>query len=680
MPPPDPRPAARVSRRGAIAIAVAVIATLTVPFVFVRDAEAAAPPIVRLSGDDRIETALAISGEVFDAADTVVLARADSYPDALAGGPLAAALDAPILLTGRDGLDARVAAEVSRLGAQTAYLLGGTGALGEAVAQQVVAQTSVTSVVRLAGDDRFETAARIADVLDDLVPGSPTGVFVTEGIDADPTRGWPDALAAGPWAAGAGEPILLTDTDVLPGPTRDAIVASGSAQATIVGGTSSVGQAVESAVAGALAGEGRVVRVAGESRWATAAAAASQSTPDGTFDVWIATGRDFPDALAAGPAVAITGGVLLLIDGRAASLDPAVEAWLEDRSGHVDRVVVVGGTGVVSDQVAALVADALDAEASEQPSPERSGEPTPSPTPTASETDEPSSSDCTEVATFPVDEVNAYEQSDGYPDPELAVTCADGMVTVTSNNIPTFEFVQITPNDLQANDLEVAFPTTPTERDVPGKMTFGPVGISVTGLALFGAFESAQDNYGDPVSDGLLDFCSGHTAQDGFYHGHARMDCLFDEPIQAGLVYGWLYDGYPIVSPWECADDACTSLEEVTSSYVRVDQNSTGAFDAWEYREGVGDLDECNGRTDADGQYRYYATDDFPYLPFCFHGETDAAIGDFDGEPPAAGQGGDTGGGEAGGQGGPGGGPGGGGPGGGGPGSGGPGGGPGGGR
>jgi len=237
---------------------------------------------------------------------------------------------------------------------------------------------------------------------------------------------------------------------------------------------------------------------------------------------------------------------------------------------------------------------------------------------------------------FLVVEVNAYEQS-GYPDPELAVSCDETTFTVVTNNIPNFEFVAITPNDLAAQDLRYEIPLVPTERDTPGAMGLGAVGVSVSGLNLFGAFEAPRDGYRDPYLDGLLDFCNGHTAPGGVYHFHARFDCLFDDPTEVGLVYGYLFDGYEIVSPWVCIDAACTETRMVTSSYVRVDENELGAFEAWEYQEGSGDLDECNGMTGADGVYRYYATDEFPYLPFCFHGVTTAARGDFDGSAPQGG-------------------------------------------
>lgn len=231
-------------------------------------------------------------------------------------------------------------------------------------------------------------------------------------------------------------------------------------------------------------------------------------------------------------------------------------------------------------------------------------------------------------------DLDGAEQPDGYGTVSLTATCDEDSLLVTSNGLIAYDFVQITPNDLAAVDQSWDLPLEPEAATVPGAMGLGTIGVAVNGVPLFGAFEAPQEGYGDPLSDGLLDACNGHTAPGGQYHYHARYGCLFDDPDQPGLVYGYANDGYAIVAPYECSDDGCTETEAVTSSYVRVDESSTAAFEAWEYQEGAGDLDECNGRTDADGVYRYYLTDTFPYLPFCYHGVTDAATGDFEGEPP----------------------------------------------
>jgi putative cell wall-binding protein len=295
---------------------------------------------LRIAGADRVGTSVSLSRSRDEAA-AVVIARADAYPDALAGAPLAAALDAPVLLTGGERLDDRVAEEVRRLGASTAHLLGGEGALSAAVAEDLRAAGART-IEWLAGVDRYDTAGRVATAVVAL-----TGVdraYVVEGDHADVQRGWPDAVAVSGLAALEGSPIVLVTQASLPAATAAVLGGPAVASATIVGGDA----AISPAVAGAISAAGvQVDRVSGATRYATSVALADRAVTAGAdaAHLWLATGRNWPDALAAGPAVAADGGVLLLIDGRGLAGSPASRDWLAAAS--VDRAVVVGGTGAI---------------------------------------------------------------------------------------------------------------------------------------------------------------------------------------------------------------------------------------------------------------------------------------------------------------------------------------------
>ncbi|MDO8886205.1 cell wall-binding repeat-containing protein, partial [Candidatus Oleimmundimicrobium sp.] len=102
----------------------------------------------RLSGATRVETAVAVSVKKYAAtaaADNVVLARKDMFPDALAGGVLADAKIAPILLTSSTSLDGAAKDEINRSlngAAGTVYILGGTGAISADVENAVKALDS----------------------------------------------------------------------------------------------------------------------------------------------------------------------------------------------------------------------------------------------------------------------------------------------------------------------------------------------------------------------------------------------------------------------------------------------------------------------------------------------------------------------------------------------------------
>ena len=170
----------------------------------------------RLSGPDRIATAIAISDATFGAGEggAAVLARHDNFPDALAGTPLAAAKDGPLLLTQPGGLDTRAEDALKRMvpTGRTVYLLGGEGAISSAVEAKV--RSLNYNVVRIGGNDRFETATRIADAI-----GTPLDLFLTTGLN------FPDALSAGAAAAKTNGAVLLTNGGSMPATTSSYLAA-----------------------------------------------------------------------------------------------------------------------------------------------------------------------------------------------------------------------------------------------------------------------------------------------------------------------------------------------------------------------------------------------------------------------------------------------------------------------
>ena len=301
--------------------------------------------VLRVSGPERIATSVAVSQETFDAAETVVVARADEYADALAGAPLAVAEEAPVLLTARDGLSAVTAAEVERLGASQAIVLGGTAALSPAVADDLA--DLGLDVRRIEGPTRFHTAAAIAEDF----PSEGEALLV-EGINADPSRGWPDALAASALGGTAGVPVLLTAADSLPEATATAL--AGRSATTIIGGTAAVSSGVAGQVEGLV---DEVSRIAGATRTDTAALVAEEALVRGASAevVWLATGAAFPDGLVAGAAAASQGGVLLLVDRDALPAGAPAATFLTDHRDALSRIRIAGGVAAVSEAVVEAV-------------------------------------------------------------------------------------------------------------------------------------------------------------------------------------------------------------------------------------------------------------------------------------------------------------------------------------
>lgn len=248
-------------------------------------------------------------------------------------------------------------------------------------------------------------------------------------------------------------------------------------------------------------------------------------------------------------------------------------------------------------------------------------------------------------------DVSTYLQNQNYPAPSLNVFCNEEDLIIQSNGIPNFEFIQLTPNDLSVQDYNWFIPLNPVVAQTPSEIPLlGPVAIAVNGLPIYGPNEGGNFDFGDPYLDQILDFCNGHTAQNGDYHFHAPPECLFDNFEQPGLVIAYSFDGYPIVSPFVCANADCTETVELQSSWVRT-TDVRNAWEAHEYVEGAGDLDQCNGMVGEDGQYRYYATRSFPYFLGCYTGVASPPnflLGGGNGQPPQGEGGGPPQGGEGG--------------------------------
>ncbi|USQ75281.1 ExeM/NucH family extracellular endonuclease [Ornithinimicrobium cryptoxanthini] len=193
--------------------------------------------VLRIAGDDRYGTASELALERFTAAevDTVYVAAGEEFADSLAGGPLAGIEDDPILLTGTGALpqatvDALVALDPARV-----VVLGGPDWIPDTTLTELGAYAD--SVDRVAGDDRYETAALIAGRI-----GSSDAAFVASGVV------FPDALSGAAWAGHESSPLLLTRTETLPQATAATLVDRAPARVTLFGGPVTITDAVRTAI------------------------------------------------------------------------------------------------------------------------------------------------------------------------------------------------------------------------------------------------------------------------------------------------------------------------------------------------------------------------------------------------------------------------------------------------
>lgn len=191
-----------------------------------------APRVDRISGKERYATAAAVAATYPTSTDTVFVASGADYPDALAAAAKAGMEDAPVLLVRPGSIPGATAAQLARFTPSHIVLLGGTKAVSTAVEKELQAYSP--RVDRVAGKDRYGTAALLAKTFDD-----PHQVWLTSGTN------FPDALSAAPVAAMNNSPVVLTRQAALPGVTLKAIVDLAPDEIHIVGGLKAVSRAIE---------------------------------------------------------------------------------------------------------------------------------------------------------------------------------------------------------------------------------------------------------------------------------------------------------------------------------------------------------------------------------------------------------------------------------------------------
>jgi putative cell wall-binding protein len=298
----------------------------------------------RWAGSDRYATAAAVSKASFGAGvPAAFVATGTNFPDALSAGPAAIISRAPILLTARDAIPAPTVDELRRLKPGRIYVLGSSKAVSDGVLKQLAGFTS-GSVTRLGGADRYGTAA----VVSRAFFGSGASVaFVATGLT------YPDALSGGAPAGKSHAPLLLTDPSRLPGATADELARLHPSRIYVLGSPTAVSDTVASQLKSASGGA-EIVRLAGSDRYATSAAISRQffSAPPNAF---LATGRTFPDALAATPVAGLSGSPLLLVDPT--SVPPPVASEL--RRVWPPRTTILGSAKAVSDGVISQIRSLL---------------------------------------------------------------------------------------------------------------------------------------------------------------------------------------------------------------------------------------------------------------------------------------------------------------------------------
>ena len=285
---------------------------------------------------------------------------------------------------------------------------------------------------------------------------------------------------------------------------------------------------------------------------------------------------------------------------------------------------------------------------------------------------------------------------------DITVTIQNGEMVVETNGIPNHDFLSTRGCCAPEKDYTAYITLTP-ENDTSGGHTTtncpasagrwecapdrGAVAIGVNGVPIFGPEEGPGgdavalhfDYFNEDRQPIELGWCAGHSAGSGGYHYHYDANCIYWTPGAGedmedydlslipgdshSPIVGWAFDGYPIYGMYGYdSDDG--SIRAITSSYA-IERTQEGGdqgyngIDDWNYVDGLGDLDECNGRFGPtpeypEGIYHYVSTPlsgsptlvtdtngdqvgmiGFPYFLLCYHG-----VADLDSQSVGGGQGG----------------------------------------
>jgi hypothetical protein len=274
--------------------------------------------------------------------------------------------------------------------------------------------------------------------------------------------------------------------------------------------------------------------------------------------------------------------------------------------------------------------------------------------------------------------VPAWGHGDGHddlPDNRVTITEREGFRYITSNGIPDHEPGRFpnrgNPNTISEQTYDYRMPIAPTALAEPVPMRGYLFGVALNGVPFDpGTAEiwtpqgrrmrgQARDygwNY-DALSGKIdlgIDEHHAHVQPTGAYHYHGLptglIEHLAEHRKEAGeeagmILVGYAADGFPIYARfgYKDADDPASALIDLKSSYRLKNGERTaqpdgpgGKYDGtyvqdFEYVEGAGDLDECNGRFGVTpeypgGTYYYVLTETYPFVPRDFRGEPDASF------------------------------------------------------
>ncbi len=242
----------------------------------------------------------------------------------------------------------------------------------------------------------------------------------------------------------------------------------------------------------------------------------------------------------------------------------------------------------------------------------------------------------------------------------LKITATDSSCTFETNAIPNHNFNNATGggfvNAIATQSLSYTIDRNPSTATATTDLTLNidnaiflngikldllaaacyDVGSEPVGSERTGCNQAATPWRYDPLHTGNFgtDSHNAHTQPDGTYHYHGNPNALFNADLPPAIVVGFAADGFPIYGGKILVGDAAVTVTSswrlksgarvATGTEIRGQRAPGGNYDGtylddYEYREGAGMLDRCNGMV-YQGTYGYFITNSYPWVLGCFSG------------------------------------------------------------
>ena len=313
-------------------------------------------PTVRISGYDRYETAAqcVYQTKFNSGANNAILTSGTNWTGALVSVPLAKKLGAPILLTGKDTLNYSAEQALQQLNAKNVYIIGGKGTVSKSIEAKLNGSENGDewwlpsyNVERIAGKNSFGHAVEVAKRLQELKKAKPRSVFIVS------VSSFADTLSACTVAAIKESPILFVDkSGKLDDITKDYLKSCNKSisVAYVIGGPNAIAEKVVSELKPYIAQPKdsktkTVIRLSGADRYETCVKVNRAFAKRFGNDICIATGKNFPDAIAGGAVAAALKAPMFLVGGK---LTAQQKSYLKNRK--TDKYYIFGGEAAV-DQI-----------------------------------------------------------------------------------------------------------------------------------------------------------------------------------------------------------------------------------------------------------------------------------------------------------------------------------------